>query len=762
MQPTNQALLPRVFDRLARAIYRRRWPVLLGCLALAGFGGWAGIGIEHSLYGSTVEIPDSPSGKVSAALRTSFATSTAHVAVVTVHAKNLTFDNTAFQSALNEATQALHARPEVTTVLAAGLSKDARLHSNDGHTALLLLGLSAPTAQEAERATPLIRAAIAPALSQLTLADPSAYWATTGAGALAYDVAQYGVADGQRAEAAILPLTLIILLVAFGALIAAGVPLAMGMLSTAATLGLVAIVAHLQPLSIAVQNVATMLGLAVGIDYSLLIIGRFREALSSGQSTEDALAEAMRTAGLSVACSGGTVMIGLAALAATPSLNTRSIGVGGAFVLLVGVGLALSLLPALLAILGPKIDAPASLHRKLARVSAGRRWNGWAAWVAARPKRLAVAGLAVLLLLGAPLLTLETDFAKHDLLPHYDLEFQRGLDLLEAMGRKNAGTPVQLLVTAKHGAILTGANLDDLLAVAAQVHRDTRVGEVIGPVDLNHHWNAAQYHRFYANWQALQALAPQKFGAGISRDGRQALLQVVPRNDQRFEQVQALARDLGHLSSPVGVEILVGGQAALYNDVHYALLGSVPYLIAFVLSTTFLMLALVYRSWLVPLKATLLNLLSVGAGGGVLVVVFQWGWGLALLGLQKPTGGIPPSILTTIFCVVFGLSMDYEVFLLGRIKESFDASQDNALAVREGLAATGGVITAAALIMVTVFAGFAGVHLVMVQMLGVGLAVAVFVDATIVRVLLAPALMLLAGNWNWHPGYKHRRGAPRL
>jgi RND superfamily putative drug exporter len=762
MPPTIDAFLPKIFDALARAVYRFRWPVLVGCLALSSLGGYAGMGVEHSLYGSTVEIPGSASGRVSTALGNSFATSTANVAVVTIHANQLTFASPAFQAALAEASRRLRERSEITRTLSSLDSHDVRLHSHDGHTALILLGLSAPTAQDAERATPIIRGVVSPALASLKQADPSAYWATTGAGALAYDVAQHGVADGQRAEAAILPLTLIILLVAFGALVAAGVPLLMGMLSTATTLGLVALVAQHQPLSIAVQNVATMLGLAVGIDYSLLIIGRFREALARDLPVEDALAEAMRTAGLAVACSGGTVMIGLAALAATPSLNTRSIGVGGALVVLVGVSLALTLLPAVLAILGHRIDAPASLHRKLAGVSAGRRWTGWAAWVSARPKRLAAIGLVVLLSMSAPLLTLETDFAKHDLLPHYDLEFQRGLDLLSAMGRKNAGTPVQLLVTAKDGAILAGSNLDALLSLSRAVRLDPRVSEVIGPVDLNSTWDAAKYHRFYAHWQTLQTFASEKFGAGVSRDGRQALLQVVPQNDQRFEQVQALARDLGRLAAPPQVEVLVGGQAALYNDVHYALLGSVPYLLAFVISTTFLMLALVYRSWLVPLKATLLNLLSVGAGAGALVVIFQWGWGLALLGLQKPTGGIPPSILTTIFCVVFGLSMDYEVFLLGRIKESFDANQDNAAAVQEGLAATGGVITAAALIMVTVFAGFAGVQLVMVQMLGVGLAVAVFVDATIVRVLLAPALMLLAGHWNWYPGYKHGRGAPRL
>lgn len=744
----------QLFDTLARAIARWRWPVLVACLVLAALGGWTGMGVEKLLYGSTVEIDGTPSKRVADALRTHFAAPMASLAVVAVHADHLTWDQVAFAAALDDAASRLRACRQVAKVLTPREAHDPRLHSTDGHTALLVVSLAAPSAQDAERDTPIVRDAVAPALERLRSADGSVHWATTGAGALAFDVAQYGVKDGQRAEAAVLPLTLTILLVAFGALVAAGMPLLMGMLATSATLGLVAVVAKVYPLSIAVQNVATMLGLAVGIDYSLIVIGRFREAQARGIGTVDAVAEAMRTAGLAVACSGCTVMIGLAALATTPSLNTRSIGVGGALVLLVGVGLSLTLLPAALAILGPRVDSPAFLRRRLQRLSPARHWDAWAAWVCGHAGPLAIAGTLLMALLCAPVLTLHTDFADHDLLPHYDLEFQRGLDMLAAMGRRNAGAPVQLLVAADHGPVLEGHALDGLLALSRRLHADPRVTEVLGPVDWRPGLDEAGYRKLYHHWRALQALAPDRFGAIVSKDGTEALVQVVPRDDQRFEQIQVLARDLGRAPAPPGVSILVGGQAALYNDVHYALLASVPWLVAFVVASTFLVLAQAFRSWLVPLKATVLNLASVGAGCGVLTVVFQWGWGIHWLGLEHPVGGVPPSILATIFCIVFGLSMDYEVFLISRIAEDFQATRDNARAVRDGLAATGGIITAAALIMVTVFAGFAGVRLVLVQMLGVGLATAVLVDATVVRVLLAPAFMTLAGDWNWHPGYK--------
>jgi RND superfamily putative drug exporter len=350
--------------------------------------------------------------------------------------------------------------------------------------------------------------------------------------------------------------------------------------------------------------------------------------------------------------------------------------------------------------------------------------------------------LVVLGVMCAPLAGLKTDFADADLLARHNLEFQRGMDLLAGMGRGNAGAPVLVLATSQTPI------LDKPMDLEKQLRADPRVQDVVGPVPAG-----VDPGQFARKWRALRGLAPQRFGAVLSDDGLSALFTVVPKGTLRFEEVQALARDLGKIQAP-GLKLEVGGQAALYNDVHYALMGSVPWLLAFVIGATFVVLALAYRSWLVPLKAIALNMLSVAAGYGALVVLFQWGWGGSFLGLQHGTGALPPSILVTIFGIVFGLSMDYEVFLLARIKEGFDATGDNARAVREGLAATGGVITSAALIMVTVFGGFAGVHLIMVKMLGVGLAIAVFVDATIVRVLLAPAIMTMAGDWNWHPGYK--------
>jgi RND superfamily putative drug exporter len=742
--------LERTFDRLGRWVYRGRWGVLVVCLAIAGVGAFAARGVQDVLYGSTVEIAGTPSHDVAEALHTQFDDPFAELAVVTTQSQTHTVDDPTYLAALTGIEAALRADPSVRKVVGYADKPDARMRSVDGHYSLLLVGLTAANVQEGERATPRLRAAIAPIGEHARQTDPTFKWATTGRGALSYDLGQYGAKDTQAAEARVIPLTLVILLVAFGALVAAFIPLAMGLLTTLVTLGLIAVIARFIPLGNMVQNVSTMVGLAVGIDYSLIMIGRFREALGRGASTEDAVAECMRTAGVSVACSGFTVMIGLAGLGLTPSLDLRSIGLGGALVLVVGVMLALTLLPALLSVLGPLVDAPRGLARFLRPWDPAPAWARWARWVMAHPGPFAVAGMALLALTCAPLFDVKTDFAGSRWIPAAELEFHTGLDMLEAMGRKNASTPIDLLVTSNDGPVLGPKGLEGLFELSRRLHGDARVLGVIGPVDLGLRPEA--YRKLYRNWQALRGLDPERFGVFLSRDGRQALIQVVARNDVAYEGIKDLAREWSLQAPPKGLTIAIGGQAAFANDLYDVLKRSLPGMVAFVVGATFLLLALMYRSWLVPLKATILNLLSVGAGCGALVMIFQWGWGKELMGLSGVPGGIPLSVLVMIFCIVFGLSMDYEVFLLSRIHEIYLATADNARATEEGLAATGSVITSAALIMVTVFGGFALAKLVVVKMLGAGLGMAVIVDATIVRILLAPAIMKLAGDWNWYPG----------
>ena len=746
-----------LFDRWARVVYRARWLVLLASLVVVLVGGWFAMGARDVLYGTTVELPGTPSARVAEALRHDFATPYAELAVVTAEAGALTLDDPRYRAWLEAVTAALRASPDVQAVTSWLDREDPRMRSADGRQTLLLVGLKAATVQDAEKATPRLRAAIAPAGEAARAADPAFRWATTGRGALAFDLAAYGARDAEEAEARVLPIVLVILILAFGALVAAGLPLGMGLAATTVALGVIAVVGRFLPLSNTVQNVGTMVGLAVGIDYSLIMISRFREAVGRGLSTPEALAETLRTAGVSVTASGLTVLIGLAGLAFTPSLDTRSIGLGGAIVIAVGVLMALTLLPALLAVLGPHLEAPRGLSRWLRPVDASAAWRGWAAWVMRRPFTLAAAGLFALVAMSAPLAGLDTKYEGSKHLPAKELEFHVGFDILEAMGKKNASTPIQIVVTSTDGPILAPERLEGLLALSQRLHAEPRVLDVLGPVDLAAGLTPEKYRALYKRWETLVALSPGRFAPILSQDRRAVVFSVVAKSEMPFEGMLGLARDIAAWAPPPGLTLTVGGQAAFYNDQHDAIRQAFPGMVAFVIGATFVVLAVIYRSWLVPLKATVLNLLSVGAGCGALVVLFQWGFGRELIGLAAPTGGVPLTLLAMVFCLVFGLSMDYEVFLISRIKEIFDETGDNALATEQGLAATGGMITSAALIMVVVFGGFAWAKLVVVKMLGVGLGVAVLVDATIVRVLLAPALMRLAGDWNWHPGGRRPR-----
>lgn len=765
-----------LYAALGRQVYRWRWGMLAIALLLGMLGMAGAQRLPQVLYGSDIELPGTASHRVAQALRHDFKHPFAELAVVTTSSKRHGFQDPVYDRYLASLAERLRSMPEVQTVMSPPDTRDPRLVSPDGHHAILLVGLARHGIEEAERATPRLRAVVDAVSREHLARDPTLRWATTGRGALAYDINQLGARVSAAAEARAVPLTMGLLLLAFGALVAACIPLSMGLFATLLAMAVLSVVGMLTPLSSMVQNVSTMVGLAVGIDYSLLMVHRFREALGRGASVEDALSETMRTAGVAVTYSGLTVMIGMAGLWLTPSLDTRSTGLGGALVILMAVLVALTVLPAVLAVLGRRIDAPQPLSRWLARFDGSRTWARWAAAVTRHPVRSVAAGGVLLLALISPLSALSTHAEVSRWLP-LSLEFHVGFDMLEEMGKKNASTPLQIVVRSEADSVVSPKHLESLFDLSRRLHADPRVLEVLGPVDLGPVAHGAQthgsvphgsathgtsfspdyYRALYGNPLLGNVLATRLKGTLLSQDGRQALISVVPRDEVRFEGTRALAHEIASWPAPgPGLRMEVGGQASFYNDLEAATARSFPAMVAFVVLATFVVLAWAYKSWLVPIKAILLNLGAVGAGYGALVMVFQWGIGRDLIGLTEPVQGIPLSVLVLIFGVVFGLSMDYEVFLISRIKEIYDQTRDNAYAIEAGLASTGRLITSAALIMGVIFGAFAWADFVVVRMLGVGMGVAVLVDALLIRVLLAPAVMRLAGKWNWVPGIRER------
>jgi RND superfamily putative drug exporter len=565
---------------------------------------------------------------------------------------------------------------------------------------------------------------------------------------------KFNAVDTGEAEGRVVPLTLLVLVVAFGALVAAGLPLVMGVLATVVSMGVIYWMTMAMELSNLAQNTIAMIGLAAGIDYSLFVVNRFREARRQAADVGAAIVETMATAGQATAYSGLTVVIGMLGLLITPLLETRSVGIAGMLVVIVSVLLAVTFLPALLVVLNRLLDSPVWLSRLLARERRSEGWLRLANGVMRRPIPVALISVAILAALSWPGLKTHFGFPVGRWLPE-SMECVRGLDMLTAMDQGGIILPVNVVVRSKDGSPLLGpTTVEPLYLFSQRIRQDKRVVDILGPVDLGGNLQAMDYLMLYQQPEQAFVRFPAIKQFMVSNDRSAIVMQVIMPPNFELDDAKALAQDIPTWLDFPQAEVLVGGQAAYYVDFDGALIKALPRAVAIVLIATFVVLAFAYRSLLIPLKAVAMNTLSVTAGYGAMVLVFQEGYGAKLLGLNAATQAVPTITPVLLFCIVFGLSMDYEVFLLSRIKEVYDETGDNTQATAEGVAATAGIITSAALIMVAVFGGFALARVAVVKMLGFGLAVSVLVDATIIRVLLVPALMRLAGDRNWWPGSK--------
>lgn len=754
-------MLSARYAAFGRWIIRHRGWVLAFWLMLIVAASLGSTRVTQVLSGGSGAVPGSPSQRVEQLLHGEFANPYTHLVAVVVSSRDRTLDSAEFRSAVEDLKAELQGQKEVARVLGPGDSSPIPLLSEKGDRAVLLVGLNAKGATEALNMMPRIREVTHALEAEHRAFDPSLMVSATGMPAVTYDINRYSSDDTSRAEGRLIPLTLLVLLFAFGGLVAAGLPLLIGIAATVLTLGLTYVLAQSLELSIYVQNVASMIGLAVGIDYSLLMVHRFRAALQRHADTHEAIAETMATAGVAITFSGLTVLIGLGAMWFTPLLDTRSVGLGGLLVVIVAVLLALTLLPAVLSMLGPKIDAPRRLSEWILKQGTPHQWERWVRYILDRPVRATVVSLIVLLGLASPVLRLELGYPDTRLFPSY-MESVQGIEALNDMGMSGALIPIYAIVRDPDEPVLGTKNLAALLKLSADFKSNPLISSVASPVDLGSGISPLQYAMLYQNPEAALKRFPLISEMFVSRDRHMALFQVVPKRSADLPELRKLARELATRELPGGLELIVGGTPTYYNDHEGAVAGTFPYVAGFIVLTTLVVMALAFRSILVPLKAVVMNLMSVGAGYGAVVAVYQFGWGRAIFGMGHVTEAmpIPILILFMLFCIVFGLSMDYEVFLMSSIKESYDAHGDNDRAVIEGTCGTARLISSAALIMVAVFGAFAWADFVIVKMLGLGLAVAVLVDATLIRLVLLPAFMKLAGRANWYPGDRRRHGTP--
>jgi RND superfamily putative drug exporter len=618
-----------------------------------------------------------------------------------------------------------------------------------GGGSFVLVGL-ASTEGPVESLVPKLHERAISLQNQLRGRYPAVKLELTGETPLNFDIRKASADDVQHAESLVIPATLALLLLAFGSLVAALIPLAVGQLAIATTLAIAGFLARQWHLSILVQNLATMLGLGLGIDYALLMVSRFREAISCGHDGLKASVIAARQAGQTLLISASTVAIGFLALLTVPISEVRSIGVAGFLVAGMSVLLTNTLVPALLAVLGPRINtgclpftARLDAHRD---ARAGMRWRRWGMVIVAHPWPAIILAGAPLVLLASQAARLDTSVPKGDWLPSA-AESVQALHTLERMHQAGIVYSLRVILELPTDSIAqtdSGWNtLDRLTKLLASDPRSDRVISITTMAESNR--------------SSLGDLSRETRRTFLSRDGRAALLEVLPAASVSLSDQVTWVRELrktgaAALTGIPGATLRIGGIPALNADYQTIVKDRFTSVMLLVVVGTLLALLGGFRSLFAAVKAIALNLLSVAASFGALVLVFQDGHGSSFLGVRGGTGSIFPIVPIVAFAIVFGLSMDYEVFLVARVLEARRCGLSEMDAIPEGLARTAGLITSAATIMIVVFAAFTFGNFLVIKMLGFTLAVAVLIDATLVRIVIGPALLRIAGDWNWWPG----------
>ncbi len=741
------------FDRVADLVVRHRWRVLGAWIVVLLIAAPLATRVAGELRAGGFTLDDLESSRALTLAQDELGASPSAVVVV-IHSDTLVAGTPAFEAAARSVIQDVAQAPHVTGIASHVLAQ--RQVSNDGHTVYDIVFLDLDP-DESPEALPGIEAALGD--------GPGLEVALAGGPAFYGDVQAVSEEDLRRSEIISLPLAALALLVVFGSVVASAVPLAVGGGAVIAALAVIGLVAGATPMSIFVLNLATLLGLGLGVDYSLLMTSRFREELASRTGGEpggepggdprgdpDRVEAAVRatvaTAGRAVFFSGLTVLLGLIGLVLFEFMILRSVGIAGAIVVLFAVAAALTLLPAILLIVGERIDRFA-VRRVTATPDDHGPWARLARRVMQRPIAVLIPTLALLLLLGTPFLHIRLNAPDASILPP-TVPSRLAYDQLTSAFPEGDLAP---LVVAIHtdGPALAPDNVAALFEYSRRLAADPRVTRIEGPVDLDPRIGLEQYQLMFGSPTGPPDRFVQTVLAATTK-GDLALFTVYtpfgPNRDAARDLVVALRATEGALAPPDGMTVLVGGGAASVVDVVDRIAADFPRSALFIIVSTYLVLFLLLRSVILPAKALLMNALSITASFGALVWIFQDGNLSAILGFT-PLGFVETTLPVILFCVLFGLSMDYEVFLLTRMREAWRRTGDNREAVALGLERSGRIVTSAALIVVVVAGSFAFADIVLIKALGLGMAIAVALDATVVRALLVPATMRLLGRWNW-------------
>lgn len=678
--------------------------------------------------------------------------------LVVIKSQKKTITDQAYQALIQKYVRAIEqvkgAAPPVT------YWQDASMLSRDRKSTFIYVGLKARNYKDADRITvelsQVLRQVPVPVGAEMRL---------TGGPLFGREVTTVSAKDGFNTEKRVLPIIAIVLIFAFGGFAAAGLPLLMGLMSSLFTLSILFILAHFLEITSLSQNIVSMLGLGVGIDYSLLMVNRFREELfERGLNKEAAAIRTIESAGRTILYSGTVVSIGLVALLIPNVVFMRSLGLSGLLVVLITILLGLTLLPALLSLLGDRINTPRRLvHMVQETWGENRFWYQWARYIMSRPLFFSLVSMGMLLCLSLFALEMKLWNTTIRIMPD-TMETKQGFEwLLDIDGKYKFAPMVVTFATRDKSPIWQEKNIRQAYQFMRAMQNQYPIAQMVGLVNtaqpLAAHMPLYNTIAGYGGIANMRLFQPGFSLPYISQDESKGMLIMyhawegygITESNADMHTIRAMRsfRDQSAAHFP-NLEIMIGGMSAIAVEMQDDIYHHFPWIVLMTVVVTYILTLFSFGSLLLPLKAVFLNLLSVTATYGCMVLVFQKGFAAHLLGIEI----LPEALMVVspliLFCIIFGLSMDYEIFLINRIREEYDAGADTEEAIAIGMEKTGGIISSAALIMILVFMGFAFARLIVIKEFGLGLAVAILIDATIIRLMIVPALMKLFGNANWY------------
>ncbi|GAC1687883.1 MAG: MMPL family transporter [Candidatus Dormibacteraceae bacterium] len=726
--------------RWGHFVYRNRWAALIASALLLGLSIFAiftgGTLADSGGFGSNL-----PAGKANKLVNSELNRQQPVVAssgfTLIFSSSKLTVDAPAFQSALQDAVAPLSNDPHVTAVRTPYNAEPAvrsSFVSKDAHRASVIVELK----DDSHTAQAYIDQVIAKVHSS------SLSVVATGQVPINKAFTHALEDDLQRAEVVALPVTLLLLVLIFASIVAALLPISVGLLAIAGGVGGTMFLAHFTDVSQYAMNVVTLIGLGVAIDYSLFVVNRFRDELAAGATREDAIATTMSTAGRAITFSGLTVAVGLSAMLFYQGTFLASMGAGGAIVVGMAVVYGLTFLPALLSVLGGRVDR-LRLPFLGARKPAGEgAWHSMAMWVMRRPVLVLIPSLAILVIAGSPFLQLRLANGDVDQLPPSN-PARQGYDILVRDFPGHDQTFITAVAYYPDSDPLTADHIGDIYDLSRRLGSVPNVIRVDSIVSADPSFTRADYQRMYTGpRESLPQSLQQALSLGAG--GHIAVINLVTNKQYTSDEARFIVKAVRAEHLPGG-QVLATGGTAFDMDIVQFILDRTPTAVGTVILITYVVLFVLTGSIVLPLKAVLTNLFSISASFGAMVWIFQQGHLSEQLGFSAQS--IDPSLPVILFSIVFGMSMDYEVLLISRIQEEYVRTGDNQAAVAMGLEKSGRLITGAAAIMVAVFLSFGLASVVLIKAIGIALAIAVAIDATIVRILIVPSVMRLLGRANW-------------